>query len=37
MRQQAIDILRQLPKAKILPTFNNITVAELIFKLKTNS
>jgi chemotaxis protein methyltransferase CheR len=37
MRQQAINILRQLPNAKILPRFNNLTVAELIFKLKTNS
>ncbi|MGL5943821.1 MAG: CheR family methyltransferase [Waterburya sp.] len=37
IRQQAIEILQQLPNAKILPSVNNLTVAELIFKLKTNS
>jgi chemotaxis protein methyltransferase CheR len=37
MRQQALTLLQQLPNAKILPAVNNLTVAELIFKLKTNS
>lgn len=37
IQQQAIEILQQLPNAKLLPTVNNLTVAELIFQLKTNS
>jgi chemotaxis protein methyltransferase CheR len=37
IQKQAIEILQQLPNAKLLPAVNNLTVAELIFKLKTNS
>ena len=36
MKQQAIAILQRLPNAQALPT-NNLTVAELIFQLQTNS
>jgi chemotaxis protein methyltransferase CheR len=37
MAQQAIKILQKLPHSQILPTCNNLSVAELIFQLKTNT
>jgi chemotaxis protein methyltransferase CheR len=37
MAQQAMNILQKLPHSQILPTCNNLSVAELIFQLKTNS
>jgi len=36
MAQQAMKILQKLPASQILPTCNNLSVAELIFQLKTN-
>jgi chemotaxis protein methyltransferase CheR len=36
MEQQAMKILQKLPHSQILPTCNNLSVAELIFQLKTN-
>jgi chemotaxis protein methyltransferase CheR len=37
MAQQAMEILQRLPHSQILPTCNNLSVAELIFQLKTNA
>lgn len=37
MAQQAIKMLQKLPNSQILPTCNNLSVAELIFQLKTNA
>jgi chemotaxis protein methyltransferase CheR len=37
MAQQAMKILQKLPHSQILPTCNNLSVAELIFQLKTNT
>lgn len=36
-KQRAIQILQTLPNARTLPTCKNLTVAELIFQLETNS
>ena len=37
MAQQAIKILQKLPNSQIIPACNNLSVAELIFQLKTNA
>lgn len=37
MAQQAMKMLQKLPNSQILPTCNNLSVAELIFQLKTNT
>lgn len=37
MAQQAIKMLQKLPNSQLLPTCNNLSVAELIFQLKTNA
>ena len=37
MRQQAMKLLEKLPNSRTIPTCNNLTVAELIFKLKTTA
>jgi chemotaxis protein methyltransferase CheR len=36
MAQQSIKMLQKFPNSQILPSCNNLTVAELIFQLKTN-
>lgn len=36
MAQQAMRMLQKLPLSQVLPTCNNLSVAELIFQLKTN-
>jgi chemotaxis protein methyltransferase CheR len=36
MTQQSIKKLQKLPQSQILPTCNNLTVAELLFELQTN-
>lgn len=36
-KQRAIQILQTLPNARTLPSCKNLTVAELIFQLETNS
>jgi chemotaxis protein methyltransferase CheR len=36
MAQQSIKKLQKLPQFQILPTCNNLTVAELLFQLQTN-
>jgi chemotaxis protein methyltransferase CheR len=37
MAQQAIKMLQKLPNSQTIPTCNNLSVAELIFQLKTNA
>jgi chemotaxis protein methyltransferase CheR len=37
MAQQAIRMLQKLPLSQVLPICNNLSVAELIFQLKTNA
>jgi chemotaxis protein methyltransferase CheR len=36
MAQQSIKKLQKLPQSQILPTCNNLTVAEILFELQTN-
>jgi chemotaxis protein methyltransferase CheR len=37
MAQQAIKMLQKLPNSQTIPACNNLSVAELIFQLKTNA